>query len=160
MKKIITICLLITASYSVKAQTLEQTMDYINVNLQNYLVNKIDITVIEKGIDMTLSLRGYDNARYRFARLFMANIKSVDYSIDKDGWVKITASGKCYAFNTGYNSKTEGPFADYETVAPQSVTILLQKNTPIENVKRIIKAMKHAAELEGAKLINDDLFKN
>ena len=81
-------------------------------------------------------------------------------NIDKDGWVKITASGKCYAFNTGYNSKTEGPFADYETVAPQSVTILLQKNTPIENVKRIIKAMKHAAELEGAKLINDDLFKN
>ena len=152
MKKLITICLLIAASYSVKAQTLEQTMDYINVNLQNYLFSKRDITVIEKGIDMT-TMRYTDNQnRIEFVRLFMANIKSVDYSIDKDGYLVITVSGKCYAF------KNDKP--DYDKVAPQNITIYLLASTPIENVKRIIKAIKHAAELEGAKLINDDLFKN
>jgi hypothetical protein len=152
MKKLITICLLITASYSVKAQTLEQTMDYINVNLQNYLFNKQYTQVFAKGIDVTTTLRMDHTTRWEFTRLFMANIKSVDYVINNDGFVIITATGKCYVF------EDEKPI--YDKVAPQSITFFLQKSTPIDNVKRIIKAMKHAAELEGAKLINDDLFKN
>ena len=151
MKKLLTICLLITASYSVKAQTLEQTMDYINVNLQNFLVHKDDIQVFARGIDKTISTWGAGE-RHTFTRLFMANIKSVDYVVNSDGFVIITVTGKCYVF------KIEKPL--YDKVAPQSITIYLQKRIPLENVKRIIKAMKHAAELEGAKLINDDLFKN
>ncbi len=149
MIKLITICLLITASYSVKAQTLEQTMDYINVNLQNYLLNKQSTQVFARGIDGTNS--DWQGLRSHFTRLFMADIKSVDYSII-GCCVQITATGECYAF------KNEKP--NYDNVAPNSISIWLQKSTPIENVKRIIKAMKHAAELEGAKLINDDLFKN
>ncbi len=128
-------------------------MDYINVNLQNYLVHKKYIQVFAKGIDETNSTWANTlSERNNFTRLFMAYIKSVDYFVNSDGFVIITATGKCYVF------ESEKPL--YDKVAPQSIKLILQKSTPIENVKRIIKAMKHAAELEGAKLINDDLFKN
>jgi hypothetical protein len=153
MKKLITICLLITASYSVKAQTLEQTMDFIGANLKNYAkFEHFTTKCTNNALEIPTQIITSNNSRRNYTKVFMKHIKSVNYSIGASDDRRITIVGQCFLF--------EFEKLVVDQVEPQSITIYLLASTPIENVKRIIKAIKHAAELEGAKLINDDLFKN
>jgi len=156
MKKLLTICLLIaislTANVQTKAQSLIETMDYIEANLNNYAYDKgFSTKCTNNALEMPTANYATDGRRRNFTKVFMKHIKSVDYSIG-EGTIIITVVGESFLF------EFEELLVD--KVGPQSISIFLLSTTPIENVKRIIKAIKHAAELEGAKLLNDDLFKD
>lgn len=152
MKKLILMLILIFTSLTTKAQSLSETMDYIGVNLSNYAYDKgFPTKCTNNALEMPTANYAADGSRKRYTKVFMKHIKSVNYSIG-NGTVIITVVGESFLF------EEEKLLVD--KVGPQSISIFLLPTTPIENVKRIIKAIKHAAELEGAKLINDDLFKD
>jgi hypothetical protein len=152
MKKLILMLILIFTSLTTKAQSLSETMDYIGVNLSNYAYDKgFPTKCTNNALEKPTANYAADGRRRNFTKVFMTHIKSVNYSIG-EGNIIITVVGKSFLF------EFEKLLVD--EVGPQSISIFLLPTTPIENVKRIIKAIKHAAELEGAKLINDDLFKD
>jgi hypothetical protein len=153
MKKLIFLSLFIIVSFTTKAQTLEQTMDYIESNLLNYAnLKQFPTQCSENALQKTTSLLSDWSARRTFTQLFMKHIKSVSYSIDEGGYFIITVVGPCEKF--------EFDKLEVDVVNPSFISIDLVPSTPLENVNRIIKAIKHAATLEGAKLIDEDLFNN
>lgn len=153
MKKIILLSIFISLSFTTKAQTLEQTMDYIEVNLLNYANLKGFPTQCSKNaLQKTTSLLSDWSARREFTQMYLKDIKSVSYSIDKGGYFLITVVGPCKQY--------EFEELKINDVNPSFIVIDLVPNTPEDIIKRIIKAIKHAAEIEGATLIDEDLFKN
>jgi len=152
MKKLILISIVIFTTSITKAQSLIETMDYIEGNLSNYAYNKgFPTKCTNNALEMPTANYATDGRRKKYTKVMMKHIKSVNYSIG-EGTIIITVVGESFLF------EFEELLVD--KVGPQSISIFLLPTTPIENVKRIIKAIKHAAELEGAKLINDDLFKD
>jgi|688.fasta_scaffold1031387_2 hypothetical protein len=153
MKKLILMSILIFASLTTSAQSLNETMDFIGANLNNYAYSKeFSTKCTNNALEMPTANFASDNSRKNYTKVFMKHIKSVNYSIGASDTRIITIVGQCFLF--------EFEKLVVDQVEPQSISILLLPTTPIENVNRIIKAIKHAAELEGAELINDDLFKD
>jgi hypothetical protein len=159
MKKLILLSIFIIVSFTTKAQTLKETMDYIEANVQNYVVNKqLSLQCSENSLQKTTGVY-IDGGRYRFTQLYLKDIKSVSYSTTTEGLITIIITGKC-------NSYIEERYTDGTSKLKNQhnltggVNIELLPSTPLENVNRIIKAIKHAAELEGATLIDEDLFKD
>jgi hypothetical protein len=152
MKKLLTICLLI-ASFTTKAQTLEQTMDFIEANVLRYTFDKLpSIRCSENALQKTTTFGVPDNSRIDYMQLYMKDIKSVFFKTTDKGFIILTVVGNCTLYE---NDKLM-----VDKVGPPRLIVGLVPSTPIENVNRIIKAIKHAATLEGAKLLDDDLFKD
>lgn len=152
MQKLIFLAIFIIVSCTTKAQTLEQTMVFIDANIQNYALNKEFPTKCSKNaLQKTTIILSGDRSRRDFTQIYMKDIKSVAFSTADNGVVEIAVIGNCslYSFDKLLDE-----------VGPTSIYIALLPSIPLENVNRIIKAIKHAATLEGAKLIDDDLFKD
>jgi hypothetical protein len=127
-------------------------MDYITANLHNYAWNKEFLTKCSKNaLQQTTLIISGGRSGINFTQLYMKDIKSVGYSTADNGIFRISVVGNCRIYRLDKLIDTAGP---------SSISIDLLSSTPIENVNRIIKAIKHAATLEGAKLIDEDLFKN
>lgn len=128
---VINICFL---GLGLKAQTLEQTTEYIQTTVQPYLSSS-----------WTVSCAGDSLTSYATITHFK-DIKGVNYLKEtSNGSFQINLIGQCcYDFN--------------HTKIMNSNPIYLNKNTPIPVVEKIIKAIKHAAELQGAKLVNENMF--
>lgn len=153
MQKLIFLAIFIIVSCTTKAQTLEQTMVFIDANIQNYALNKEFPTKCSKNaLQKTTSILIGDRSRRDFTQIYMKDIKSVAFSTADNGVVEIAVIGNCslYSFDKLLDDK----------VGPTSIHIALLSSIPLENVNRIIKSIKHAATLEGAKLIDDELFKD
>ncbi|MFA5298796.1 MAG: hypothetical protein WC389_11380 [Lutibacter sp.] len=153
MKKLIFLSIFIIVSFTTKAQTLEQTMDFIEANIQNYALDKEFSTKCSKNaLQKTTSILAAERSRRDFTQIYMKDIKSVAYSTADNGVIIIAVVGNCSLYSFDELKKDE--------VGPSSISIVLLSSTPIEIVNRIIKAIKHGATLEGAILIDEDLFKD
>jgi hypothetical protein len=152
MKKLIFLSIFIIVSFTTKAQTLEQTMDYITANLHNYAWNKEFSTKCSKNaLQQTTHIISGGRSGIKFTQLYMKDIKSVGYSTADNGIFTISVVGNCSLYEIDKMIDKAGP---------SGIHVALLSSTPPENVNRIIKAIKHAATLEGAKLMDEDLFKN
>jgi hypothetical protein len=153
MKKLIFLLLLTILPFAIKAQTLEETMDYINANVLKYAVSgEIALKFKENYVDKPISWYRDSKEPTIVNRVYLKDIKGISYIINPEGFIIISIYGKGYYIE--YNNKNDGNLKDINS------QMAFTPNTPEENVKKIIKAMKHAAELGGAKLIDDDLFKD
>jgi hypothetical protein len=127
-------------------------MDYITANLHNYAWNKEFSTKCSKNaLQQTTLIISGGRSGINFTQLYMKDIKSVAYSTAENGVFRISVVGNCSLYRLDKLIDKAGP---------SSISIDLSSSTPLENVNRIIKAIKHAATLEGAKLIDEDLFNN
>jgi len=152
MKKLLFLSIFIIVSFTTKAQTLEQTMDYIEANLLNYANNKeFPTQCSENALQQTTNIISGGQSGISYTQIYIKDIKSVAYSTAENGVFRISVVGNCSLYRLDKLIDKAGP---------SSISIDLSSSTPLENVNRIIKAIKHAATLEGAKLIDDDLFKD
>jgi len=87
--------------------------------------------------------------------MYLKDIKSIAYSTNSNELIVISLLGKVVSYQSDYNGNFNS-----EDLNASNFKISLNSSTPIDKVNRIIKAMKHAAELGGAKLVNEDLFKD
>lgn len=155
MKKLILLFLLTIVTFTVKAQSLEETMDYINVNILNYGVLKNSVLKYKENyFEQTTEWTVSSEKRTKFNRVFLKDIKAISFSTDSKGFIIITILGNGNAY-TVYDGEI-----NVDNIKVSNTFMALSPNTPEENVKRLIKAMKHAAKLGGAKLVNEDLFKD
>lgn len=156
MKKLILLFIITIVPFTIKAQTLEETMDYLNANILNYAYDKNRALKYENNYcDKTTSHIVTSGERVSFNRMLLKDIKSIAFSTNSEGLIVISLLGKVMCYQSDYN----GNFNSKDLNVSQ-VEIYLNSSTPIDKVNRIIKGMKHAAELGGAKLINEDLFKD
>lgn len=156
MKKLILLLIITIVPITIKAQTLEETMDYLNANILNYAYDKNGALTCESNYcDITTGYLVTSGERTSFDRMYLKDIKSITYSTNSEGLIVISLLGKVVSYQSDYR----GNF-NREDLNVSNFKIPLKSSTPIDNVNRIIKAMKHAAELGGAKLINEDLFKD
>lgn len=157
MKKLIFALILSIAPFTIKAQTLEETMEYIEANVLNYCLEKASMTKCQ-GTTITTINKYYssevNNPPAEIGTINLKDIKSVSY-ISKPKYISITISGNSYIQNYSLAGDFRG---EQEKVS--FIELALLTNTPETAVQKIIKAIKHAAKLGGAKLINEDLFKN
>lgn len=154
MKKLLLLFIFIIASFTSKAQTLPETMDYLNANILNYAYDKTRALKYENNYcDKTTSNIVSSGERVSFNRMHLKDIKSIAFSTNSEGLIVISLLGKVVSFQSDY----KGNFNSKDLNVSQ-IEIYLNSSTPIDKVNRIIKAMKHAATLGGATLINEDLF--
>nr|WP_315153941.1 hypothetical protein [uncultured Flavobacterium sp.] len=156
MKKLILALILSLAPFTIKAQTLEQTMEYIEANVLNYSFSKYEPTkCLDNNIIKTIGY--YQTSGYppvSIAVINIQDIKSVSYS-SKSDYISIVITGNSYSQKYIYPTNN----LEEERKQESFVELILLPNTPETAVQKIIKAIKHAAKLGGAKLINEDLFK-
>jgi hypothetical protein len=140
MKKLFTICFLIAITFTVKAQTAEETLEWLNVNLDSHAYGSSNEVLNNRG-----------RIQFSLENITVINIDDknvytvIKYSEIKDvqkveGYSKIEVKGSS-------NNKAKLLFISWQIV---------------NDVKRskYIKALKHMAKLNGAKLIDENLFGN
>ncbi|MCC9043565.1 hypothetical protein LNQ81_12865 [Myroides sp. M-43] len=156
MRKLFTIFLFIVTTFTIKAQTLEETMEYIQVNVLNYSLSKNEPT---KCVDQTIkktvgyyNLLGYPPVS--IAVINLQDIRSVSYN-SSSNFISIVITGNSYS-QQYVNATTDK--LEEQKKKETFIELILLPNTPEVVVQKIIKAIKHAASLGGAKLIKDDLF--
>lgn len=156
MKKIIFLFILTIVPFTIKAQTLEETRDYLNSNILNYAYDKNRSLNCENNYcDKTTSHIVTSGERVSFNRMLLKDIKSIAFSTNSEGLIVISLLGKVVYYKSDYNGNFNS-----EDLNVSQIEIYLNSSTPIDKVNRIIKAMKHLATLGGATLINEDLFKD
>lgn len=154
MKKLILLFILTAVSFTIKAQSLEETIDYINANILNYAYNKkLSLTCESNYCDFITGYLTTSGETASFHRMYLKDIKSVAYSTNSEGFILISILGKVVSYESDYRGNFNS-----EDLNVSNIIIFFNSSTPIDKVNKIIKAMKHAAELGGAKLVNEDLF--
>ena len=144
MKKLITICLLTAVSYSVKAQTASETIQWINAKKVDIRLQKDQFIDEAQNFDSEkISSHLFpsieDNNKYgRFIK--WADITDISFDNKKN---QILIKGKVVS-KSGQNY------------------IIMSCNVPVDKslIDKMIKALTHMATLKGAILVKDDLFKN
>lgn len=153
MKKLIILFIITIVPFTIKAQTLEETMDYINATSLIYVFPDQYFATQCADNYFQFTKETLDNQASKAERIYLKDIKAISYSAKTDFYqIVVMGKGTSYSLNNG-----ELKLIDIKIM--QS-SINLNIHTPEENIKKLIKAMKHAAELGGAKLINEDLFKD
>ncbi len=156
MKKIILLFIITIVPFTIKAQTLEETMDYLNANILNYAnLKNIALKYENNYFDQTTEWVQSTGERTKFNRVYLKDIKSIAFSTDTNGFIVVSILGKVHSYEIDYKGNSNG-----KDLNISQTQMYLNSSTPIDKVNRIIKAMKHAAELGGAKLVNEDLFKD
>ena len=132
------ICLL-TGMQTIKAQTAEETLEWLNVK-------KVDIERNNGSVYSADKLRAADHYSSIAHDIQWQNIKEV---IIKKGYgivVKGKVIERCF----------KG--CDWDDKSAESLTIYCWDSSPPEMIEKFVKALKHMAELKGAKFLNDNLF--
>lgn len=176
MKKLITICLFMATSFAVNAQTkkttttktplnkltktqpaiqeeptAKQTLEYIKAYINNFSDDGLYSTTCNETYFIKVTGVYTDtNKPSTEVKIELKDIKAVEYNIASKS-INITITGDCY--------ESLVLFPENGKEKKSSLNISLLPNTPIENVQKIIKAIKHLAVLNGAELIKEDLFK-
>lgn len=157
MKKLILFLIFIIVPFTIKAQTLEETMEYIEANVLNYSLDKYLPTKCQNStIITTISYYSNESGKppVNIASINLKDVKSVSFSSNPK-YISIMITGNSYSQKYYSNGSLNG-----EQKKEAFIELALLLNTPETTVQKIIKAIKHAAKLSGAKLINEDLFKN
>jgi hypothetical protein len=150
MKKFLLVVSICFWGIGLKAQTLEQTTEFIETTIAPYSVGDTFISFHPDSIKYSniTTTHGQPNIQ----SIKYNNIKSITHSKEKIGdgteyiWIDIVGR---VTFFSGYDNK-------YTNQTHFSIRI--NDNTPIPIVEKLIKAIKHAAELKGAKLVNENMF--
>ena len=158
MKKLILLIIILAGWQFSKAQTVEETVEFITVKLfQAHFVAK----PVATGESLIQPKSWLIDGEFRKISVgSWASIKSINYFKDSDGYWKLDLSG---AF-TIYDYSSKGLDFSYQDLkfdklgAETRVVIIFPPNTSETDVQKLIKALKHLAVLKGAKLVKDDLF--
>ena len=137
MKKLITICLIMAATFAVKAQTKEETVEWLNVKSEAYSIYNYD--------------KGYGRkTKFSEQGICYYDYKSPDVILQTILWKDITSIEKSASVANRIMITTSQNYS----------TLTILENYGADNISKVIKALKHIAVLCGAKMIKDDLFGN
>lgn len=159
MKNLLILFTLILGFGSTKAQTAEQTIEWLQAKvppLQKDSDFGEAIKFKEESCEAASSITtSFPKTVVEFHVFKYSNIKSISYLqkelADKLSY-KIIITGNFQANKIGLNNEVT------ETKNIETTDFVFNASVEKEEILRIVKALKHLATLKGAKLINDNLF--
>ncbi|SMO73763.1 hypothetical protein [Solitalea koreensis] len=159
MKRILLLLTLCLGATGLKAQTAEETVAYINAKYGAY---KSDVNEWER-IATNDALITITSNKYKIERIWWGKVTGIAYTRrtndeGKQYW-RIVLSGKLFKFkkDDAGSMDFQGNRYLYEAEGENGYYFLIPEVSE-ENVKKFVKALTKIAELNGAKLVKDDLF--
>ena len=141
MRKVILAICLMVAMQTVNAQTEAETLEWLNVK-------KVDIERFDYSMYSSEKLRAAGPYEDLPSDIKWEDIKEIIFSANKES---IVVKGKVL-----YRCLRSE--CDWDNKEVESLTIYCKSSAPSETIERFVKALKHMAELKGAKFLKDDLF--
>ena len=141
------------------SQTVQETKDWLIAKLPPlmlYTEYQKGILISEDTIFVPNGFTGTPNTGNPITKGFyvsVKNITNIQYIIDNNNMKTICLTGD-FQHCEDYINKPNVTTNSY------SCNLYLNNNSLIDDINSIIKALKHLATLKGAKLINNDLFKD
>lgn len=159
MKKLILLIFILAGWQFSKAQTVEETVEYINIKLSQ---EDGEVKSVTTENDFIYPYKWNTESR-KLTEIRVANwisIKSINYLKMADGNWKINVRGNFTVYQNSY-SILDYLYQDIKFKKISSVSFV---DLPFPNgfsetdVQKLVAALKHLATLNGAKLLKDDLF--
>jgi hypothetical protein len=144
------------------AQTAQETVDWLNVKLNGamyYSPAADDTTIAPNGIN-THTVLIYNQGRFKgFADSATVTFSRLTNVSSKSGHETALDGSQVSVIGIVLTGGVRSCVQDNPCTTEPFLFIDLSSDTPPETVSGIVKAFKHLAQLQGANMVNDDLFK-
>ena len=154
MKKVILIFVAIVFATGAFAQTAEETITWLNAKFALYKgQNPNSITALDTELLLPHAYTSSDR-NYPISSYFLISYKEITAISSSEKYISITTKDNVRFYDTRFDSHT----SDREASKRLSTHTIYINNS--DDIKKIVNALKHLAELKGATLIDETMFDN